>query len=97
MLKNKIKFVTKMMKMFKVLREEHENIIKLKGLCPDERIPRGVLQQGAEGIKDGMGRRKISSGPILEGERGRPDQRDAAGFAEAKYRKTTVIMIYMKQ
>ncbi|CAD8179739.1 unnamed protein product [Paramecium pentaurelia] len=52
--KSKISFVSKMMKMQTVLRQERENIIKLKGLCPDKRIPRGVLLQGAEGIKDAL-------------------------------------------
>lgn len=52
--KNKIKFVSRMMMMQKVLRQENENIIKLKGLCPDKRIPRGLLMQGADGIKDAL-------------------------------------------
>lgn len=41
--KNKIKFISRMALMQKTLRKEHENIIKLKGLCPDNRIPKGVL------------------------------------------------------
>lgn len=29
--------------MQKVLRQENENIMKLKGLCPDNKIPQGLL------------------------------------------------------
>lgn len=42
-MRNKIKFVSRMMMMQKTLRMENENIVKLKGLCPDNRIPRGLL------------------------------------------------------
>jgi len=31
------------MKCQKVLREDHENIIKLKGMTPDNKIPMGLL------------------------------------------------------
>jgi hypothetical protein len=52
-MKSKIKFVSRMMMMQKTLREENENVIKLKGLCSDNRIPRGLLLEGAHAIKDG--------------------------------------------
>ncbi|KAL4432241.1 hypothetical protein ABPG74_020209 [Tetrahymena malaccensis] len=42
-LRSKIKFVSKMMKMQKILRQESETIVKLKGQCPDNKIPRGLL------------------------------------------------------
>ncbi|CAG9323158.1 unnamed protein product [Blepharisma stoltei] len=48
--RNKVKAVTKMIKMFKTLREEKEIIMQLKGLCPDNKVPRGLLQQGREAI-----------------------------------------------
>jgi len=53
-MRNKIKFVSRMAMMQKTLREENENIVKLKGLCPDKRIPRGVLLEGAGAIKDAI-------------------------------------------
>lgn len=53
-MRNKIKFVSRMAMMQKTLREENENIVKLKGLCPDKRIPRGVLLEGADAIKDAI-------------------------------------------
>ena len=43
-----------MIKLFKVLRQENEDILKLKGLCPDNKLPRGVLLQGASAIKDAL-------------------------------------------
>lgn len=49
----KVKFITLMMKMFKTLREENELIMKLKGFCPGNKIPRGILMQGPEALKTG--------------------------------------------
>ena len=39
-----------MMKIFNTLRRENELIIELKGMCPDNKIPKGLLQQGKKGI-----------------------------------------------
>jgi len=38
--------------MFKTLRENRECILKLKGLCTDNKIPMGLLMEGGEVIKD---------------------------------------------
>ena len=35
----------KMMKLNKVLREESDNVVKLKGMCPDNKIPKGLLSE----------------------------------------------------
>lgn len=51
-LKSKIKFIGRMMKFQKVLREESENIMKLKGQCPDKKIPVGLLTEGRQKITD---------------------------------------------
>ena len=40
------------MKLFKSLREESELILKLKGLCPDNKIPRGLVIKGPEALKN---------------------------------------------
>jgi len=53
-LKNKIRSIGKMAVIFKTLREEHENITKLKGLCPGYKIPPGVLSGGAGAIEDAL-------------------------------------------
>jgi serine/threonine-protein phosphatase 2B catalytic subunit len=51
-LRNKVLFVSRMMRMFKTLREESETVVQLKGMCPDNKIPRGLLQLGGEAMKD---------------------------------------------
>ena len=53
-LKNKIKTISRMMKMFKTLREEHEVIMDLKGLSIDNKIPRGLLVQGREALETAL-------------------------------------------
>ena len=49
-LKNKIQFVSKMLKMQKVLREEHENILKIKALN-NNKLPQGILLEGKEALE----------------------------------------------
>ena len=51
-LRNKVRAMSRMMKMFKVLREDNENIVKLKGICPDGKIPKGLLTEGKKAIED---------------------------------------------
>jgi serine/threonine-protein phosphatase 2B catalytic subunit len=55
-LKMKVKFLTLIMKMFRTLREENELIMKLKGFCPGNKIPKGILMEGPEAIKSELGR-----------------------------------------
>ncbi len=54
LLKKKVMAVTKLVRMYKVLREHSESVIQLKQLAPDNRIPSGVLSSGAAGIKDAL-------------------------------------------
>ena len=49
-LKKKLKAVTSMMKIFNTLRNENESILKLKGMCPDNKIPKGLLFESHQGI-----------------------------------------------
>mmetsp|Transcript_25675 Transcript_25675/g.28506 ORF Transcript_25675/g.28506 Transcript_25675/m.28506 type:complete len:139 (+) Transcript_25675:1025-1441(+) len=53
-MKNKIRSIGKMAILFKTLREERENITKLKGLCPGYKIPPGILSGGAEAIEEAV-------------------------------------------
>ncbi|CAD8124068.1 unnamed protein product [Paramecium sonneborni] len=53
-LKNKLKFVATMMKLQKTLREESESVMKLKGACPDKRLPKGILSAGKTAITDAL-------------------------------------------
>ena len=54
-LKNKIKFVSKMVKMQKLLREERENIIKIKvniyQSMYGNKLPKGLLLEGKQAIE----------------------------------------------
>jgi hypothetical protein len=49
-LKNKIQFVSKMLKMQRVLREENENILKIKALN-NNKLPLGILLEGKEALE----------------------------------------------
>lgn len=57
-LRMKIIICSTMMRMFRTIREEHELIMKLKGFCPGNRIPKGILMQGPEAIKSAFDRYK---------------------------------------
>eukprot|EP00483_Globobulimina_turgida_P006753 UN06764 len=50
-LKGKVVAVTKLMRMYKVLKENQDNIIKLKQLSPNGMLPSGVLAGGSKGIE----------------------------------------------
>lgn len=54
LLKKKVMAVTKLVRLYKVLREQSEAIVQLKQLAPNNKIPLGVLSSGAEGIKDAL-------------------------------------------
>jgi len=45
-IKSKLKFMGKMMRAYRTLREDRELIVQLKGLCPGNRIPHGLLMEG---------------------------------------------------
>jgi serine/threonine-protein phosphatase 2B catalytic subunit len=44
--------MSKMMKMFKTLREENEVVVQLKGICPDGKVPMGLLLEGKKAIEN---------------------------------------------
>ena len=44
--------MSKMMKMFKTLREENESVVQLKGICPDGKVPKGLLLEGRKAIEN---------------------------------------------
>lgn len=50
-LREKVLAISKLVKMYRVLREENELIIQLKQLTPNHNIPFGLLRQGPEAIK----------------------------------------------
>ena len=50
-LRNKVKAMSRMMKMFKTLREENEAVVHLKGICPDGKVPKGLLLEGKRALE----------------------------------------------
>jgi len=53
-LRDKVIAVTKMMNMYKTLRQEQESIIKLKQLSPNKKLPHGILAKGSDAIRQAI-------------------------------------------
>ena len=50
--------MSRMMKMFRTLREENESIVQLKGICPDGKVPKGLLLEGKQALESELTDRK---------------------------------------
>jgi serine/threonine-protein phosphatase 2B catalytic subunit len=53
-LRSKVKVFARMQKMFTTLKDESELILKIKGMAPDGKIPKGLLLEGRPAIKDAL-------------------------------------------
>ena len=51
-MRRKVKAMGRMIKMFRTLREENESVVQLKGICPDGKVPKGLLLEGKKAIED---------------------------------------------
>lgn len=51
-LRKKIRTVARMARMFKTLRQEHETVIRLKGVCPGHKLKPGLLLSGRDALTD---------------------------------------------
>jgi len=55
MIRAKIRTVGRMMRVFSVLREERETVMKIKGLSPSGNLPLGLLLKGKTALKAALG------------------------------------------
>lgn len=46
--------MARMLKMMKTIREERESLTKIRGLTADGMIPRGLILDGSDAIKDAL-------------------------------------------
>jgi len=51
LLKKKVLAVTKLVRMYKMLRQENQNILQLKQLTPSNKMPVGIITEGPEAIQ----------------------------------------------
>jgi len=54
-LRAKVRSVSKMMRMYAVLRAERETIMNLKSITPGRKIPQGLLTRGPEALRTALG------------------------------------------
>ena len=53
-IKGKVQTVGRLSKMISTLREESENLLKLKNMSSDGKLPRGILLKGKGAIKNAV-------------------------------------------
>jgi len=53
LLKKKVLAVSKVLRMYRILRQNNESIMSLKQLTPNQKVPLGLLSKGPEAIKKG--------------------------------------------
>ena len=53
-IKRRIGFVGKMVRLVKIIREENEGIIQLGGFCPDAKIPKGLIFEGHDALENAL-------------------------------------------
>jgi len=68
-LRDKVLAVSKLMKVYNVIREEQENIVKLKALSPSGRLPNGILTKGSKAISNAVTSFESARNADLENEK----------------------------
>jgi len=54
-MRKKILSVSKMLRIFTILREERETLMQIKSFTPENKIPPGLLSKGVDAIRDALG------------------------------------------
>jgi len=55
LLRTKVKTVSRLLRMYKILREEREVLMQIKSFTPENKIPHGLLSAGVQAIHDALG------------------------------------------
>lgn len=92
-IRNKIRAIGKMARVFTVLREESESVLELKGLTPNGMLPLGALSGGKESLKvalsgispDGKGTRFEQARAIDQINERMPPRRDSVSAAPVSF------------
>jgi len=84
-LRRKVRTVARMARMFKTLREEHETVVKLKGLCPANRIKPGLLVGGKLGLQTELEQFEVGKRVDLENEKRPTEDQVSQAIAEQKH------------
>jgi hypothetical protein len=93
LLKKKVTAVTKLLRMYKILRQENEAILQLKQLMPSNKIPLGLLSKGKDAIDHELKSFDSVKGADLANEK-RPGQATAASHEKnVHFRHGSIIRV----
>lgn len=75
-IRRKVRSIGRVARLFKTLREEHETIVKLKGVCPGHKLAPGLILGGQESLRNELENFKHTKS-IDSGNEARPEHEEA--------------------